>query len=198
MKSFFSKMWIYFAYLILVLADGALTFYNTPDLALEGNPLVAKLGFGWPAVVVFNLIVLAQLYFLYKYSFLEYETMIAPSKNCREYYSMLCFGRPDWFWQTWYQWPKYWGWFPAALGFISVFGLTAGRLVVVLEWIAITLDVNTEIYFRFRRALPLHRVDIWVTVIVTTVMFMVWVRKERQIAQQALKGGAPLDKRCNF
>lgn len=189
MKTFFKKMWLYFVYLLLVLADGALTFYNTPDLSEEGNPLVAKLGLGWTALAVSNLTVLILLFLVCRYSFTKYKTVMVPSKNCREYYSILCFGRPDWFWQTWYKWPKYWGWFPAVMGFSGIFGLTAGRLVTVLEWVAVTLDVDTEAYFRFRRALPLHRVDVWVVVIVVTVMFMVWVRRERQIAEQALKGG---------
>ena len=189
MKAFFKKMWLYFVYLLLVLADGALTFYNTPDLSEEGNPLVAKLGLGWTALAISNLTLLVLLFLLCRYSFTKHKTVMVPSKNCREYYSVLCFGRPDWFWQTWYKWPKYWGWFPAAMGFSGIFGLTAGRLVTVLEWVAVTLDVDTEAYFRFRWALPLHRVDVWATAIVTTVMFIVWVRRERQIAEQALKGG---------
>ncbi len=198
MKAFFSKMWIYFVYLLLVLADGALTFYNTPDLSEEGNPLVTKLGLGWTALAVSNLIVLVLLFLLCRYSFMKYKTVIAPSRNWREYYSMLCFGRPDWFWQTWYKLPKHWNWFLAGMGFSGVFGLVAGRLVTVLEWGAVTLDVDADAYFRLRWAMPLHRVDIWMASIVTVVMFVIWLGRERRISEQILKGVAALDKRRDF
>ena len=32
---------------LIHLMDGLVTFVNTPDLAMEGNPLVSKLGYGW-------------------------------------------------------------------------------------------------------------------------------------------------------
>ncbi len=45
------KFWILITiYVLLMLADGLLTFINTPDLSMEANPLVANLGLGWVAL----------------------------------------------------------------------------------------------------------------------------------------------------
>ena len=41
---------------LIHLMDGLVTFVNTPDLAMEGNPLVSKLGYGWGALFTANLI----------------------------------------------------------------------------------------------------------------------------------------------
>jgi hypothetical protein len=57
------KFWSLIIILILlVFADGLLTFFNTPDLSMEGNPLVAKLGLGWGALAVANIIVFAFVF----------------------------------------------------------------------------------------------------------------------------------------
>ncbi|MBQ5885802.1 MAG: hypothetical protein IIW79_05270 [Clostridia bacterium] len=52
------KFWILIVVLVLLaFADGLLTFINTPDLSMEGNPLVASLGLGWEALAIANILV---------------------------------------------------------------------------------------------------------------------------------------------
>ncbi len=58
-----ATFWILIAlYLLLAFADGALTYINTPDLAMEGNPLVANLGLGWSALAIANIAVFALMF----------------------------------------------------------------------------------------------------------------------------------------
>ena len=42
--------------LLIHLADGLVTYVNTPDLKREANPLVSRLGLGWGALFGANLI----------------------------------------------------------------------------------------------------------------------------------------------
>ena len=70
-----ARFWILIAiYLLLAFADGALTYINTPDLSLEGNPLVAKLGLGWGALAIANVAVFALFFTASYYSFFKYKT----------------------------------------------------------------------------------------------------------------------------
>ena len=61
------------ANLLLALADGGLTYWNTPDLTMEANPLVSKLGLGWGALAAANVVILGLLFWLAYYSFFQYK-----------------------------------------------------------------------------------------------------------------------------
>ncbi|MBR5774020.1 MAG: hypothetical protein IKY44_04125 [Clostridia bacterium] len=56
--------------------------------------------------------------------------------------------------------------------------LIAGRVVVVLEWIAILMGYKHSAYFIIRKGVPLGRVDIWVFVLAFLVSTLVWMQKE--------------------
>ena len=74
MKKF--KIWSIIIILVLLMfADGSLTFINTPDLSMEGNPLVAKLGLGWAALAVANIFVFIFIFITAYYSYFKYKTI---------------------------------------------------------------------------------------------------------------------------
>ena len=44
------------SYFLVTAADLTLTFLATPDLSLEGNPLVTTYKFGWAGLVAINVV----------------------------------------------------------------------------------------------------------------------------------------------
>ncbi|MCM1183366.1 MAG: hypothetical protein NC337_08335 [Roseburia sp.] len=119
--------------LLIHLMDGLITFVNTPDLAMEGNPLVSRWGLGWGALFTANLIgfiliVLAAWYF----NRYEYERI--PSKGVFDYYMKLFYGedyRPRWFW---YKPSKNYRAMAALLSYSLYWGLTAAAPYFVIDW----------------------------------------------------------------
>ena len=141
------KFWILIAtYLLLAFADGALTYINTPDLSAEGNPLVAQLGLGWGALATANIVIFILFFTAAYYSFFKYQTKYTNETKFTAYCSQITFGRPDKFWTGLI--PKHITPYIAGMGFAFFPAGIIARLVLVLEWIVVT--VYTFDYPRFR------------------------------------------------
>ncbi|MCL2488426.1 MAG: hypothetical protein FWE80_07060 [Oscillospiraceae bacterium] len=165
--------------LALMLADGLLTRYNTPDLALEGNPLVTLFGFGWLPLTLVNLLFFAGYVATIRYPFLRYRPPALPYRQYLPYASMLYFGRPDR--PGWLIWrlPKNWKPVWAMCGFAFGFAAPAGRLVVVLEWIGyLTGGPLWQAYLPLRTEVIWLRTDVVVAAAVTVVAMGVWVWRD--------------------
>lgn len=168
---------VFLMYVVLMLADGALTLYNTPDLSIEGNPLVAKLHLGWGALITVNLIVCVLAFIACRYSFDKYETVIADVPDLKSYISQLFYNRPDKFIWSFYKLPKNWKPFWACLGYAAVYAMCAGRTVTILEWLAFTFGLDMSGYNRFR-SIFYGRLDIVVSIIFVIPLILIWFRKE--------------------
>jgi len=94
--------------LLLILADGALTYIGTPDLSMEGNPLVSVLGLGWKALFIANSIGFALYVSGVYYAFVRYKSPVIQCNGLKQYSSMLFFNRPDKFIWNFYRMPKNW------------------------------------------------------------------------------------------
>ncbi len=141
------KFWVLIAiYLLLAFADGALTYINTPDLSNEGNPLVAKLGLGWGALAIANIVIFILFFAAAYYSFFKYQTKYTDETKFTAYCSQITFGRPDKFWTGLI--PKHITPYIAGTGFAFFPAGILARLILVLEWIVVTL--YTYDYHRFR------------------------------------------------
>ena len=175
MKKYLSAFIIY---LILILVDGGLTFYNTPDLSREGNPLVVYFNFGWGALITINLIVICAIFFACHFTFNKYETVIVDVPNTRAYISQLFYNRPDKFVWTFYKLPKNWKPFWACVCYIVYFAGCAAAVIRDLEWLAVTFNFNMNIYDGFRNEYFFGRFDIAVGLVVALVSSFVWLKNE--------------------
>lgn len=169
---------VFLMYFVLMLADGALTMYNTPDLSLEGNPLVTKLHLGWEALITVNLIFFVIIFIACRYSFDKYETVKADVPDLKSYISQLFFNRPDKFVWFWYKMPKNWKPFFAWMSYTFVYALCAGAVVRILEWLAITFKLDMSRYDQFRATFFFGRFDMAVCLISIIPIAYVWMAKE--------------------
>ena len=171
MKKFLTAFFIYAA---LVLADGGLTLYNTPDLAREGNLIVSRLGLGWAGLIIANLAFLAVMFVISRYAFYKYQTFVADVPDMKAYISQMFYNRPDRFKWFFYKLPENRKPALAVCCFAIYFGVLAARGTAVSEWIAVTLGADMEGYFDFRNAFSFGRLDIAVGVLACIIMCFVW------------------------
>ena len=169
---------VFLLYVILMLADGGLTLYNTPDLSLEGNPLVTQFHLGWGALMAVNLISCLLVFIACRYTFDKYKTLKADVPNLKAYISQLFYNRPDKFIWSFYKFPKNWKPFWALMGYAAAYALCAGRAILVLEWLAVTFGLDMSGYDRFRDAVFFGRLDIAVALIFVVLLIFVWISKE--------------------
>lgn len=143
MKKHSKYRWILYSLLNLSihLADGLVTYINTPDLALEGNPLVAKLGYGWGALFTANLIGFLFV-MLMTWTFCRYEHVPIPAKGRFDYYMKLFYGenyKPYW---CLYKFSTNWKSKSALFCYGLYWGVTVVAVFPVLGWILYMLDAK--------------------------------------------------------
>lgn len=166
-------------YVALALADGLLTYIGTPDLALEGNPLVMILGLGWGALISVNVLVLIVVTAMLYYSLVKYRHPYIPYKDYQRYASTLHTGTPDEFGATFCKFPLKWNATFACFGFALVASLCASRVFLVLEWALYLLGspIMNHLHYAFRampRIYGLSRPDIWISYIVLFITLIGW------------------------
>ncbi|MBQ7799037.1 MAG: hypothetical protein IJ370_00940 [Oscillospiraceae bacterium] len=168
------KFWILIScYLILAIADGALTYINTPDLSLEGNPLVANLGLGWTTLAVANVAVFILIFSASYYSYFKYKTAFNNETKFTAYCSQIVYDRADMFWKGLI--PKHITPYIAGLGFSLLYSAIIARLIVVAEWLCITFNLTwSDPYFYFKDVYFFGRVDVFVAVIVAVIGMFYW------------------------
>lgn len=170
-------------YLIFVLLDGLLTYINTPDLKREANPLVSHLGLGWGALFTANLIG-AVLYVMAARYCTNYKTGFLPAKNFKEYRLLLFYGRSDKPLWPLYKYPTNRKASRACICYAVIYALLVARIVVVMEWTAVTLKINMSLYYRMRGMLPLRRLDVWMSVLAGISLYYYWVYREFKRSQR--------------
>lgn len=158
--------------------DIFLTAIGTPDLTDEGNPVSAILNLGWLGLVLTNLFAIA-VFMLFAYlAFDKYKTPRLAVNNFFEFYLMLFYNTKTMVVKPMFKLPKNWMPFFAMISFSACMALIAGRVVVVLEWIAILLGHERSLYFMVRAHIPFGRTDIWVFILVFLLSTLIWMQKE--------------------
>ena len=172
------KLYIELAvYIILVLADGVLTWINTPDLKMEGNPLVTRLGLGWGALATSNILAVVFVWLLARYSFLRYESVNLKETSFTAYGSRIMFDRPDRFWTGLI--PKHWEPLAAMGGYAFLPAVIFGRALLVTDWLLYTAQspFHTQ-WHRFRSLFPFDRPDVILGSVLGVVLGCYWIYRE--------------------
>lgn len=174
-------------YTVLILADGLLTYLNTPDLSREANPLVSVLGLGWGSLFLANFICFILLIVLTWYSFVRYQTVYTNTTRFTHYISQIVYNRPDKFIWMLYKLPKNWGPVMACMGYCFCYSLIVARLILVLEWLATTFHADLTIYNYICNTYFFGRLDVVVAILLAIILMFFWFYKEyRKQRKQAI------------
>ncbi|MBQ2704128.1 MAG: hypothetical protein IJF58_01115 [Clostridia bacterium] len=173
-----AKFWILITvYLILALSDGLLTYINTPDLSMEGNPLVSYFGLGWCALATANIIVFVLLFMAAYYSYCKYKTVYTNETKFTAYASQIVYDRPDMFFKGII--PKHITPIIACGGFALLYSSIISRAIIVFEWLCTTFDVTwADGYFNFRDIYCHGYLHVIVAAICMIVCMFYWLYKE--------------------
>ena len=174
-------------YTVLMLADGALTYFNTPDLSMEGNPLVANFGLGWGALAIANAVVFALLFCAAYYGFFRYQPRFNEETIFTCYVSQLLFDRPDRFWTGLI--PKHFAPVAAMFGVAMLYAGIVARVVVVAEWLTISFGWNWTLWWKIR-ANFIDRVDLVLALVTWVIAAIGWFYKQYRFNQKQQTGTA--------
>jgi hypothetical protein len=182
--------------LIMSITDLVLTYIGTPDLSIEGNPLVYQFGLGWKSLIISSLVFLAIIVMLLYYTFFRFKRIVIQCEGLKQYISMLFYNRPDKFILALYKFPKsktglsYLG---ASLGYVLAIIIPIVKLFAVFLWVGIIINLNiVKYYHNYFNILmtPLGRSDAFVGgIILALVVWYYWFSKEYKINKKALENG---------
>lgn len=176
---------VFLIYFILMLSDGLLTLYNTPDLSLEANPLVTKLHLGWGALITVNIIFFIIIFMCCRYAFEKYQTIAADVPDLKSYISQIFFNRPDKFIWIWYKLPKNWKPIWGYMCYIFPYCLSYGAVIRIFEWLMVTFDIYIASYQKLKIFL-FGRTDIFVGIISIIPLSYIWFKNEYKKSQLIL------------
>ena len=163
------------SFLCLTVFDILLTFIGTPDLRDEGNPVSSVFEFGWIALIITNIIAVIIFALFSHIAFNKYRTPDFTVNSFFEFYLMLFYNTKTMVVKPMFKLPQNWMPFFAMISFSACVSLIAGRVVVVLEWIAILLGYEKSTYFMLREHIPFGRSDIWVFILAFLISTLLWM-----------------------
>lgn len=181
-------------FLGLTVLDILLTFMGTPDLTDEGNPISAIFKLGWIALIITNVIAIFIFAVFSHIAFEKYQTPRFTAESFFEFYLMLFYNTKTMVVKPMFKLPKNWMPFFAMISFSACVSLIAGRIVVVLEWIAILFGYENSLYFLLRENLPFGRTDIWVFILAFLISTLIWMEKQYKKIRKHTENCIEIDK----
>ena len=182
--------------LIMSTADLVLTYIGSPDLSIEGNPLIYVFGLSWESLIISSIIFLAIIVMLLYYTFFRFRRIVIQCEGFKQYVSMLFYNRPDKFIWILYKFPKnkiglsYLG---ASLGYILAIVIPIVKLFAVFLWIGIINNLNiVNVYHNNFNVLmtPFGRIDVFIGgIILALFLWYYWFLKEYKINKNVLENG---------
>lgn len=169
------------AYLVTIILDLLFTYFATPNLLLEGNPLYDQLNFGWGGMILINVITFIGYVAMSYYAFIKYKPPFSKETDLKRYVAELNYGDPDGYVPMMWKLPKNWAPQTACLCWSVVCILPFCRMIIVLEWFIMLLGIRnaaTEIFFTVVSLFPMGRIDIVLAIIGAWILSFVWIRKE--------------------
>jgi len=165
----------YFAVCIL---DLTLTYIATPNLYLEGNPLISYFNIGWGGLISINLLTFAFYVAIAYYAFVGYTPPVSKETNIRRYLADINYGDPDKTVPMMWKLPKFWAPQIACLCWSIALALPVSRLIIVFEWLLLILRIRAQPFFAFVALFPGGRIDLFVAIILAWILSFVWIQRE--------------------
>ena len=156
-------------YILLTLVDLCITYRVSPDLSMEDNFAVKNLDFGWGMLFLIAVVSIVIMLTVSYYDCFKYKTVYI--KNCKytEYYSLVCFDRPDKFWTG--LMPKHIKPEIAAAGLALPWTMSFYRLWCICEWEIVYLKI--EKYFPYSILRMEYLAEI-LSVILAVCLYYLW------------------------
>jgi hypothetical protein len=177
-------------------ADLVFTYIGSPDLSIEGNPLVYVFGLSWKSLIISSIIFLAIIVMLLYYVFFRFKRIVIQCEGFKQYISMLFYNRNDKFIWVLYKFPKnkiglsYLG---ASLGYIFAIVIPIGKVFAIFLWVGIikNLDIVNSYHNNFNIFMtPFGRIDVFVGGIISALfLWYYWFLKEYKINKNVLENG---------
>lgn len=164
------------ANLLVAFLDLFLTYIGTPNLSMEGNPLVAELSLGWPTLIAINIVISAGLIWMAYYAHIKYKPIDSPETDIKRYINDITYGNPDINSFAGIRWPKFWGPQIACMCWAVTIAVPIARMLIVLEWVFIDFRIYFPPYFRLVMLFPGGRIDFFTAVILAWILSFVWIK----------------------
>lgn len=175
--------------------DTVFTYTGSPDLSREANPIVYTFGFGWVGLIISNFILIGIFIIASYYSFIVFKPDIYQCNNVKEYFSMLCFKRPDKFTWAIYKIPtnkRIYSYTIACIGYTVAFLIPIVRLRAVLEWLLFLVNVNyfnayCDLISKISFNTAFGRFDyILMVILLVFILMFYWFYKQYKINKEKL------------
>lgn len=177
MKSKKIIFWILtISYLLLTVSDLLLTYFATPDLALEGNPLVVGFNMDWFGLILINVVTFFVYLAMAYYAYIKYQSPVSKeTANIKRYLADICYGDAEKYSVGMYKLPKYWAPQIACLCFSVATALPIARLIIVVEWYLILHNIDAPLFFQIVAIFPMGRIDYFIALIIAWALTSVWI-----------------------
>lgn len=179
------------SYFLITAADLILTYLATPDLSLEGNPLVTGYRFGWAGLLAVNAVTLLLYFVMARYAYVKYRSPLSDeTEDIKRYLADISYGDPEKTSLGMWRLPKYWAPQIACLCYSVSTALPFARAVVVVEWFLMLNHIRAPFFFSIVAMFPFGRIDFFIALILAWILSGVWIKKEfrknaeRKAAQQ--------------
>jgi len=167
------------SYFLLTVCDLLLTFIATPDLELEGNPLVRGFGMDWFGLIAVNILTYTLYFVMAYYSYIKYKSpKSAETQDVRRYLSDITYGDPEKVNIGMWRLPKYWSPQVACLCFAVSTAMPIARLVIVFEWYFILKGIEASLFFSIVAVFPMGRIDFFIALFLAWGLTFVWIYSE--------------------
>lgn len=169
------------SYFLITAADLILTFLATPDLSLEGNPLVTNYRFGWVGLVAINAVTFLLYFVMARYAYIKYRPPESnETEDVKRYLADITYGDPEKTSFGMWRWPKYWAPQIACLCYSVSTALPFARIVVVIEWFLLLNHIRAPFFFTVVAMFPMGRIDFFIALLLAWVLSGVWIKNEFQ------------------
>lgn len=176
------------AYFLLSVSDLLLTFFATPDLSMEGNPLVQGFGMDWAGLIIINVVTYAVYFVMAYYAYIKYKSPLSKeTKDLKRYLADITYGDPDKAHNGMWRWPKYWAPQIACLCYSVATALPFARLIIVVEWYFILKGIKAPLFFSIVAIFPYGRIDFFIALFIAWALTFVWIQLEFNANKRANK-----------
>ncbi len=181
-------------YLLVCLLDLGLTYLATPNLYLEGNPLIDIISGGWPELIIINVVTFLGYIAMAYYAFVAYKPPVSKETDIRRYLADINYGDPDKTVPFMWKLPKNWGPQTACLCWAVCFALPICRLIIVIEWLLMVLHIHAPTFFSIVALFPAGRIDFFLAVPLAWALSFVWISLEYKSHMKAIQIPQIVDK----